>query len=108
MNTQECKYARITNQYPEKSLDIHTRLDGNSLVNLGFDEETAIKEASRCLGNVLCENCDLCRLVCPDLCIFRNKKDGFIEINYDVCKGCGICAVMCPKGAIKMEPEGKS
>ncbi len=105
MKTEDCKKAQLIKRYSEKSLDINLRLAGNSLVNLGFDEETAIKEASRCLGKVLCENCDLCRLVCPDLCIIRHQNDGSIEINYDVCKGCGICAVMCPKDAIKMEPE---
>ncbi|MCU0596085.1 MAG: 4Fe-4S binding protein [Desulfobacterota bacterium] len=71
----------------------------------GLDEETAVMEASRCLGNNFCRSCDLCRYFCPDLCITRNEQTGHIEIDYDYCKGCGICAFICPKGAITMARE---
>ncbi|MCJ7687164.1 MAG: 4Fe-4S binding protein [Desulfobacteraceae bacterium] len=71
-----------------------------------FDEETAVKEGKRCLGNHSCDSCDLCRYLCPDLCITRNEKTGLIEIDYNFCKGCGICAFVCPKGAIEMFIEG--
>jgi 2-oxoacid:acceptor oxidoreductase delta subunit (pyruvate/2-ketoisovalerate family) len=74
-------------------------------VKPGLDEETAVMEASRCLGNNFCRSCDLCRYFCPDLCITRNEKTGHIEIDYDFCKGCGICAFICPKGAISMARE---
>jgi len=57
------------------------------------------------VDNALCVSCDLCRLLCPDLCItLRGEKTG-IEIDYDFCKGCGICATECPKVAIQMVPE---
>ncbi len=72
-----------------------------------LDEDTAIKEAGRCLGNRSCDSCDLCRYLCPELCITRNEKTGLIEIDYDFCKGCGICAFVCPKGAIEMIMEGE-
>jgi len=71
----------------------------------GLDEESALKEAWRCLANNPCHSCDLCRYFCPDLCITRNKETGHIEIDYDYCKGCGLCAFTCPKGAIAMVPE---
>ena len=100
MTIKECK-LEIVKRYPERSLSSE-RLRGNQLVNQGFDEETALKEARRCLGNIRCESCDLCRLLCPDLAITRSEKTGEIEINYEDCKGCGICALVCPKGAIKM------
>ena len=62
-------------------------------------------EASRCLGAVSCEACDLCRFLCPDLAITRDTRTGEILIDLDVCKGCGICAFVCPKGAINMVLE---
>jgi formate dehydrogenase beta subunit len=71
-------------------------------VKPGLEEQTAVEEASRCLGNHICRSCDLCRFFCPDLCITRDEKTGHIVIDYDFCKGCGICAFICPKGAITM------
>lgn len=65
----------------------------------------ACYEASRCLGNVSCEACDVCRLLCPDLAITRDRMTGAIIIDLDYCKGCGICAFVCPKGAITMVQE---
>jgi 2-oxoacid:acceptor oxidoreductase delta subunit (pyruvate/2-ketoisovalerate family) len=71
-------------------------------------DEEATYEASRCLGTASCEACDLCRLLCPDLAITRDRVTGEIYIDLDYCKGCGICAAVCPKGAISMmlEQEG--
>lgn len=100
MRDKECK-LEILNRAPEKSLATEERLEGG-LVKLGFDEESAVREALRCLQNTRCESCDLCRLFCPDLAITRNEETGEIEIDYDSCKGCGICVIVCPKGAIKM------
>lgn len=102
MKANDCRVDTIR-RYPEKTLAITQRLAGNSLVKLGFDERTAIGEAKRCLGNILCKSCDLCRLFCPDLAITRNENK--IEIDDNYCKGCGICAFICPKGAIKMVLE---
>lgn len=67
--------------------------------------QEATHEASRCLGNVSCEACDACRLLCPDLAITRDRATGEITIDLDCCKGCGICALICPKGAIAMVLE---
>lgn len=52
-----------------------------------------------------CNQCRMCRLLCPDLAITLNEKTGQIEIDLDFCKGCGICVAFCPKDAIKMELE---
>jgi 2-oxoacid:acceptor oxidoreductase delta subunit (pyruvate/2-ketoisovalerate family) len=62
-------------------------------------------EVSRCLGTISCEACDVCRLLCPDLAITRDRITGAIIIDLDFCKGCGICAFVCPKGAIEMVQE---
>ncbi|MCD6266037.1 MAG: 4Fe-4S binding protein, partial [Deltaproteobacteria bacterium] len=65
-------------------------------------------EASRCLGTISCEACDICRLLCPDMAITRDSITGHIIIDLDYCKGCGICAFVCPKGAITMVLEENS
>ena len=65
-------------------------------------------EASRCLGTINCEACDVCRMMCPDLAITRDDITGQILIDLDYCKGCGICAFVCPKGAITMVLEENS
>jgi pyruvate ferredoxin oxidoreductase delta subunit len=67
-------------------------------------EAVAIAEAKRCLGSFFCDACDLCILLCPDLCMTRDER-GRIIIDYDHCKGCGVCAAICPKNAIEMMPE---
>lgn len=105
MKIKECP-LEIMERHREKVLDIGSRPQGDLLVNQGFDEATAVREAQRCLGNIRCEFCDLCRLFCPDLCITRNESTGQIEIDYNYCKGCGICDAICPRGAIKMVLEG--
>ncbi len=76
-----------------------------SPVEQGLNEEEALEEARRCLGSQSCESCDVCSLLCPDLCITRDEASGEVLIDLDYCKGCGICAAVCPKGAIKMELE---
>ena len=102
MKSLDCK-LEIIDRHPERNLSVSERLKGDLLVKQGFNEETAVMEAQRCLGNLRCDSCDLCRLLCPDLCITRNEKTNQIEIDYDFCKACGICAVVCPRGAIRME-----
>jgi 2-oxoacid:acceptor oxidoreductase delta subunit (pyruvate/2-ketoisovalerate family) len=88
-----------------RSLHLGKQKQGFSPVEFGFREKEAIQEAQRCLGVRECESCDLCGLLCPDLCITRNEKTGEILIDLDYCKGCGICASVCPKGAIQMTLE---
>jgi Pyruvate/2-oxoacid:ferredoxin oxidoreductase delta subunit len=62
-------------------------------------------EAARCLATVDCTFCQVCELMCPDLCITRDPGTGDILIDLNHCKGCGLCAHFCPKGAIRMELE---
>ncbi|MBW2308939.1 MAG: hypothetical protein JRG73_18615 [Deltaproteobacteria bacterium] len=71
-------------------------------------EQVEEYEASRCLGAMSCEACDLCRLLCPDLAVTRDNVTGKIVIDLDYCKGCDVCAAVYPKGAIRMELEDES
>ena len=88
-----------------KTLSMRARKRGFSPVELGFGKDEAIAEAGRCLGLRECESCEVCELLCPDLCITRDEKTGEVVIDLDYCKGCGICASICPKGAIQMVLE---
>ncbi len=89
----------------KRSLPLKSRKKGFAPVEMGLLEQEAIQEARRCLGVRECESCDLCTLLCPDLCITRNEKTGDLLFDLDYCKGCGICAAVCPKGAIQMVME---
>jgi len=104
MKIKECK-LETAERAAEKLYSAGEKPKGNELINQGFDEETALSEARRCLGNNQCESCDLCQFLCPDLAIMRNEETGELEIDYDLCKKCGICILVCPKGAIQMATE---
>lgn len=101
---KECK-KEVARKLKRKTLSVKNRKKGFSLVELGLTKEEALKEAQRCLSLRECESCDMCELLCPDLCITRDEKTGEVLIDLDYCKGCGICASVCPKGAIQMVLE---
>jgi Pyruvate/2-oxoacid:ferredoxin oxidoreductase delta subunit len=66
---------------------------------------SAHEEAARCLAAYACDYCEVCVLICPDLCITRDPVTRGIVIDLDLCKGCGLCAHYCPKGALAMVPD---
>lgn len=101
---KECE-KKAVQKTKRKTLSLKERKRGFSPVETGFGKEEAIREAQRCLGLRECESCEVCSLLCPDLCITRDEKTGSVQIDLDYCKGCGICSVVCPKGAIQMELE---
>ena len=102
------------------SMPIDERLKDFSSVELGFDEEQAIKEAKRCLRcdlpiTIDAENCTGC-LTCVMRCSLR-FGDGLgpgsaklvvvplvTDVNeimfLDECDTCGICARYCPHDAL--------
>ncbi len=102
--TRECKKEDVHRKRQKRS----SHQTGGK-VSLSAKEsllkEEVVQEAKRCLGLRECEACDLCSLLCPDLCITRDEKTGEVLIDLDYCKGCGICAAICPKGAIQMVME---
>ncbi len=89
---------------PTHKLEIATRMRTFAEVDLGFAEEEAVQEASRCLK---CE-CRLCVKEClmlqeysPD-CPKKLFKDALIngtieEIIPFSCNMCGTCTLVCPK-----------
>ena len=74
-------------------------------VDAGYADSDAQVVAARCFGTSVCRACDVCVLICPDLCITRDPESQRIVVDLDYCKGCGLCARYCPKGAIRMEAE---
>lgn len=74
-------------------------------VEAGLEEKEAVEAAGNCLNLKGCAACELCSLLCPELCITRNEETGQVQVDLDYCKGCGLCAFVCPKGAIKMVME---
>ncbi len=98
---KECKKEVVTKQR-RKAHPLRKRRKGTATVESGLLKEEALKEARSCLSLRECESCEVCELLCPDLCITRNEKTGEVLIDLDYCKGCGICASVCPKGAIQM------
>jgi NADPH-dependent glutamate synthase beta subunit-like oxidoreductase len=74
-------------------------------IDLRISANLAIREAERCFNCGLCNECDNCRLFCPDLAVIRKEACPGRSINYDYCKGCGICVVECPRNAMSLEEE---
>jgi len=61
--------------------DPQTRRSDFEEVELGFSEEEAVKEASRCLNCGICIECHECERVCEAKAIDHNMKDEIKEIN---------------------------
>ncbi|MDH5484638.1 MAG: NAD(P)-binding protein [Gammaproteobacteria bacterium] len=70
-----------------------------------LDEQTAQREAMRCMSCGNCFECDNCYTVCPDNAITKLGPGKRFEIKYDYCKGCGMCVEECPCGSMLMAPE---
>jgi len=101
---KECKEG-IARKPKRRMFSLKERKRGLATEKSDLLKQSAVQEAQRCLSLRECESCDICSLLCPDLCITRDDKTGEVRIDLDYCKGCGICAVVCPKGAILMELE---
>jgi len=128
---EACEAKWVTSEKPlEKkprnavpSLNLPKRLGNLQEVELGFDVETGIREAHRCLFCGPCVQCleteDLCEsddaLVDEDRCIgcvncekvceygAIKVEKSVAKVNSALCKGCGTCAVECPAMAISMD-----
>jgi 2-oxoacid:acceptor oxidoreductase delta subunit (pyruvate/2-ketoisovalerate family) len=84
-------------------LPVKSRSRGAKEVNKRVAVAVAVRESSRCFSCGLCNQCNICLMVCPDVAIIQ--KNGSLTIDYDYCKGCGICAVECPRSIINLERE---
>ncbi|SHE55879.1 NADPH-dependent glutamate synthase beta chain [Desulfacinum infernum DSM 9756] len=81
------------------------RIQGFSEIDLKISAALALREAERCFNCGICNQCDNCRLFCPDLAVCRDDNPQGRRINYDYCKGCGVCVVECPRNAMALEQD---
>ncbi len=72
-------------------------------IELHISGSIAIREAGRCFNCGICNDCDNCRLFCPDVSVRKNEGERYID--YDYCKGCGVCVVECPRCAMSLIEE---
>jgi len=98
---KKCEKKVVRRKEP-RAHPLKNRKKGPSSAESSLLKKEAVREARRCLSLRECESCEICSLLCPDLCITRDEKTGEVLIDLDYCKGCGICAAVCPKGAIQM------
>ena len=74
---------------------------------LNLSEKEVVAEAKRCMSCGLCFECDNCVIYCPQIAVFKVKRDKtttgrYVDTDYSKCIGCHICADVCPSGYIKM------
>lgn len=99
------------------AIDDNRRVSSFDEVELGFDEDTAVKEAQRCMNcgagatvsPDICIGCLTCVRVCPyEIPVINDEKVAYIDGD---CQSCGICVVECPVNAIEFkgsyEDQGK-
>lgn len=86
-------------------LSVKNRKQNFNEVHLGYNKQQIQQEAERCFSCGVCNKCDNCFVVCPDLSVL--KQNGEYEFDYDFCKGCGVCARECPRFVITMKEESK-
>lgn len=72
-------------------------------IDLHISGSIAIQEAGRCFNCGICNECDNCRLFCPDISIKRDQEKRFVD--YEYCKGCGVCVAECPRCAMSLIEE---
>ena len=100
-------YFEAEERSKEQHLAPEERVASFRETNLGYAEETALREAERCFSCGTCNRCDTCLIFCPDVAIRRSGDGTYYEVDYDYCKGCGICAEECPRHAIRVEEEAQ-
>lgn len=82
------------------------RRDQKVEVTLAYSREQAIAESDRCMSCGVCNGCDNCYIVCPDVSVMRDaRENGHYSIRLPYCKGCLVCVQECPTGCLEKAPE---
>ncbi len=80
--------------------------DQRTEVTLAYGEEQAVAESDRCMSCGVCNGCDNCYIVCPDVSVMRDaRENGHYSIRTKYCKGCLVCVQECPTGCLEKVPE---
>jgi NADPH-dependent glutamate synthase beta subunit-like oxidoreductase len=75
-------------------------------VTIGYRPDQVVAEADRCMSCGVCNGCDNCYLVCPDVSVMRDtRQNGHYSIRTHYCKGCLVCVQECPTGCLEKVPE---
>ena len=75
-------------------------------VTMAYEQEQAVEEADRCMSCGVCNGCDNCYIVCPDVSVMRDRREnGHYSIRTKYCKGCLVCVQECPTGCLEKVPE---
>jgi Pyruvate/2-oxoacid:ferredoxin oxidoreductase delta subunit len=75
-------------------------------VTLAYSRDEAIAESDRCMSCGVCNGCDNCYIVCPDVSVLRDaRENGHYSIRTTYCKGCLVCVQECPTGCLEKAPE---
>jgi 2-oxoacid:acceptor oxidoreductase delta subunit (pyruvate/2-ketoisovalerate family) len=98
-------YFQFTPRIDQPRLLKEERISSFEEVDLRISSNLAMQEAGRCFNCGVCNQCDNCRLFCPDLAVKREESLRGRNIDYDYCKGCGICVKECPRNAMSLEDE---
>ncbi|MBO0827173.1 MAG: FAD-dependent oxidoreductase [Streptosporangiales bacterium] len=82
------------------------RRDQKVEVTLAYSKEQAVAESDRCMSCGVCNGCDNCYIVCPDVSVMRDtRENGHYSIRTTYCKGCLVCVQECPTGCLEKVPE---
>jgi NADPH-dependent glutamate synthase beta subunit-like oxidoreductase len=75
-------------------------------VTLAYSREEAMTESDRCMSCGVCNGCDNCYIVCPDVSVMRDaRENGHYGIRLPYCKGCLVCVQECPTGCLEKVAE---
>lgn len=96
-------YFQPLSRVIQPSLSAEKRSKSFSEIDFTLSADMAVKEAQRCFNCGICNECDNCRLFCPEVAVIL--EGNMRRINLDYCKGCGICVVECPRSAMVLEEE---
>ena len=100
-------YFRHAGRAPIPVTPVNERTRGQKVeVTLAYSHEEAVAEADRCMSCGVCNGCDNCYIVCPDVSVMRDtRENGHYSIRTHYCKGCLVCVQECPTGCLEKVPE---
>lgn len=85
------------------ALSANERVESFAEIESRFTKSQVEKESARCFNCGICNDCDNCRLFCPEMSVIFETVSRRIELDY--CKGCGICVEECPRCAMSLMEE---
>jgi len=100
-------YFRHAPRIPAPMADPSQRRRSQTVeVTLAYSREQAVAESDRCMSCGVCNGCDNCYIVCPDVSVMRDaRENGHYSIRTTYCKGCLVCVQECPTGCLEKVPE---